>query len=175
MTETSEYGAAAVRTELLSSIDRWRASLPPEDQEGNTYFLGIADRAIALTSVLLHEVTQVLMQDAPLRDRATLGERIDVIKRIGRKRRTTCSGPARLLVSKPESRQLDKFSALRNALAHPEGERFNVSTLGRYRPTRVAEILEVAASIASMTIVDETICRQAALDAVRAAPATRAG
>lgn len=175
MTEASESGAAEIRTELLLSIDRWRATLPSEDQEGNTYFLGIADRAITLTSALLHEVTQVLMHDAPLRDRATLGEHIDLIKGIGRKRRTTCSEPPRFLVSKSESRTLDHFSALRNALAHPEGERFTVATLGRYRATRVAEILEVAASIASMTIIDETVCRQAAPDVHHGVPAASDG
>lgn len=109
-----------------------------------------------------------------MRDRATLGEHIGLIQRVGRKRHASCLATAGPLVSKSDSRALDRFSALRNELAHPEGERFDVAALGRYRPSRVAEILDVAASIANMTIVDETICQQVATDAVRPGGATGA-
>lgn len=160
MTEELRRGAAALRTELLSSIERWRGSLPSGDHAGSTLFLGIADRAITLTGALVHEITETLMPDEPLRERATLGLRIDLIKHVGRKRRTSCLATAGPLVSKAESRTLERFSALRNELAHPEGERFDVAALGRYRPERVAEILDVAASIANLRIVDETICQQ---------------
>lgn len=172
MTEELERGAAALKAEVLSSIERWRGSLPSGDHEGSTLYLGIADRAITLTSALVHEVTQTLMRDEPLRDRATLGEHVGLIQRVGRKRHTSCLAGAGPLVSKSDSRTLDRFSALRNELAHLEGERFDVAALGRYRPERVAEILDVAASIANMRIVDETICQQTASDTVRPGGAT---
>lgn len=158
MADESERGAAALKAELLSSIERWRESLASGDHAGSTLFLGIADRAITLTSALVHDVTHTLMPDEPLRERATLGEHIGLIQRVGRKRQASCLPGAGPLVSKSDSRTLDRFSALRNELAHPEGERFDVAALGRYRPERVTEILDVAASIATMRIVDETIC-----------------
>lgn len=162
MDEDLERGAAALKAELLSSIERWRPSLPSGQHAGSTMFLGIADRAITLTSALVHEVTQTLMPDEPMRDKATLGLHIGLIQRVGRKRQASCLSTTGPLVSKSDSRTLDRFSALRNELAHPEGERFDVVSLGRYRPDRVAEILDVATLVANMKIVDETICQQAA-------------
>jgi hypothetical protein len=156
--EPENSDTAAIRAELIAGIARWRESIPDEHQPGNTLFLGIADRAIALTTALIRDVTQVVFADQPLRDRATLGERIELIKRIDSRRRTECSLPPRSFVSAPDKRTLERFVALRNAVAHQEGERMDAAALGRYRPAQVAAILDLAEAIASMAIVDETIC-----------------
>lgn len=163
MSEAGEPTTAALVLELRASIERWRSSLPSGDQPGNTLYLGIADRAVALTSALLRDVTVTLMPDEPLRERATLGERIGVIQRVGRRRYTSCSTPSRVLVSKPDSRILDQFSAARNALAHQEGERIDATSLGRYRPSRVAEVLDLVEAISVMPFVEETVCVESAI------------
>lgn len=152
--------AAALRDELQSSLARWRQDLPKFDRPGSTWFLGIADRSIALTSDLLVEVTSTLMPDAALPTRPTIGQRIGLIREVGRKRRTVCLTPSRPLVSKADARALDRFAAVRNQLAHAEGQGLDPSEVGRYRPGRVAEVLDAVEAILDLTCVAETICVQ---------------
>lgn len=154
--------AGALRDELVSAVQRWRRDLPTGDAPGNTMLLGIADRAITLMSALLKEITETLLGDEPLDARPTVGQRIGLIQRLGRHRRTTCGPHHELYLTRTDIRMLNRFVVLRNALAHQEGERLDAASLGRYRPDRVADILDVVESILASRIVAETICVQRA-------------
>jgi hypothetical protein len=160
MTMDDQASAAALKDELLSSLGRWRAELPAENEPGNTMGFGVANRAIAIAGSLIRAAVDTMMPDEPLPEKPTLGERIGILERRGQKMRTSCSAPSERLVTKADIGVIHRFSKQRNALAHQEEARAEAWELGRFTRDRVTEILDLVESIARMTIVSETICVQ---------------
>jgi hypothetical protein len=153
--------ALVLKEELVSSLDRWRAMLPAGDDPRSTLWFGIADRAITLGSALLRAVVTTMFGEEPASRPPTLGDRIVVIERRAQNLRTRCSSSSERLVTKTDIAVLHRFSRLRNDLARQEDRQGDAAMLGRFTPTRVAEILDIAESIAHLTITTETICLQA--------------
>ena len=154
--------AAALRAELLSSLDRWRSALPTTlaGERGSTAWFGVGDRAIAITNSLIRVAVETLWPEEPLPPRPTLGHRIDIIQRLGGKSLTSCTQGSIRLVSKADLAVLQRYSRLRASFAHQEDQGLRPDSLGRPTAARVVEILDEAEAITRSTLVDEAICRQ---------------
>ena len=158
-----EETSAVIRDHLLGKTDGWREQLPPDGTFMGTLGAGIALSAISLVGVLLRRAVVVLLPEATLPERPTLGFYVNAIERYGRDHAITCIQQSRRLVTAPEIRVLNMLSRKRAALAHQEEAwASDASAIGRLQPSEVRALLDVVSAAVRLPIFDELICREAA-------------
>lgn len=151
--------AADIRTELLSSLDRWRDDIP-DDGGPSTMWFGVVTRASGLASALIRTAVATLLPEVALRERPTVGMYVQTLDEHGKQLRGTCIARPNRLVSKADLQVLRRFTRLRAALAHQEDVGVGPSEIGRFDASTAGELLDTIELLAGLPLFDETICLQ---------------
>ena len=159
--QQSERTSAEIRAHLLDKIVEWEKEIPPDGAFMGTFGAGVALRAVSLVGTLIRRVVLVLLPEAELTERPTLGFYVHTIERYGRDHEMTCVEAPRRLITSPEVKLLSRLSRMRAVLAHQEEAwASDVSAIGELRPSEVRELLDAVRAVIRLPMFDELICRE---------------